>query len=120
MKRLIIVFGFVVSIFSVQSAYAWGSWAHKLIAYTADKYLEDGVREKIESYLGSPMIDHCVWMDQIRKPIHRKSHPDHEAYQAYRPSLRWHHCVVDEKFRVSDARSKKGSGAMLPNLEKCI
>lgn len=120
MKKSIFVLGLVVALFSVQSALAWGGWAHKFITYTADKYLEDDVRKKVEHYLGSPMINHCSWMDQIRRPIQRKDHPDHEAFQVYRPSLRWHHCVVDEKFQVSDARSKKGSGAMLPNLEKCI
>ena len=120
MKKSIFVAGLVAALLSAQSVFAWGKWAHQLITYTADKYLEDGVREKVEHYLGSPMIDHCVWMDQIRRPIYRKDHPNHEAYQAYRPSLRWHHCVVDEQFQVSDARSKKGSGAMMPNLEKCI
>ena len=28
--------------------------------------------------------------------------------------------VVDEKFKVSDKRSAKGAGAMIPNLEQCI
>ncbi len=120
MRKLAILFLSVVALFSVHTAYGWGSWAHKFITYTADKYLEPEVRTKVEYYLGSPMIDHCVWMDQIRKPIRRKNHPDYEKMQAYRPSLRWHHCVVDEKFRVSDKRSSKGSGDMLPNLEKCI
>ena len=120
MKRIVLLTVFATLLLSANSAYAWGGWAHKLITYTADKYLEDDVREKVEHYLGSPMINHCVWMDQIRKPIHKKDHPDHKAFQAYRPSLRWHHCVVDKNFKVSDARSKKGSGAMMPNLEKCI
>ena len=119
MKKLTVLLVALLALCS-HEAMAWGSWAHRFITYTADKYLEPEVRSKVEHYLGSPMIDHCVWMDQIRKPIRKKDHPDHEAFQAYRPSLRWHHSVVDEKFRVSDARSKKGSGAMVPNLEKCI
>ena len=117
------IFTFVVLFtltFSVQEAMAWGGWAHKFITYTADKYLDADVRTKVEKYLGSPMIDHSTWMDEIRRPIRRKNHPDHAKAQAWRPSLRWHHMVVDEKFRVSDVRSSKGSGDMLPNLEKCI
>ena len=120
MKRVVISVFVLLMLCSVHTASAWGSWAHRLIAYTADKYLEPDVKEKVEKYLGSPIIDHCTWMDQIRRPIQRKNHPDHEKMQAYRPSLRWHHSVVDEKFRVSDARSRKGSGAMMPNLEKCV
>jgi hypothetical protein len=119
MKRISLILVAVLTL-TAHEAMAWGTWAHKFITYTADKYLEPEVKVKVEKYLGSPMIDHCSWMDQIRKPIRKKDHPDHEAFQAYRPSLRWHHSVVDEKFRVSDKRSKIGSGAMVPNLEKCI
>ena len=119
MKRLTILF-FALVAFGANEAFAWGSWAHRFITYTADKYLEPEVRTKVEKYLGLPMIDHCVWMDEIRKPIRRKSHPNYAQMQAYRPSLRWHHMVVDEKFRVSDKRSSIGSGAMVPNLEKSI
>ena len=119
MKRLAILLFALVAL-GANEAFAWGSWAHRFITYTADKYLEPEVRAKVERYLGSPMIDHCVWMDEIRKPIRRKSHPNYAQMQAYRPSLRWHHMVVDEKFRVSDKRSSIGSGAMIPNLEKCI
>lgn len=119
MKRVTILL-LALIVLGANEALAWGTWAHRFITYTADKYLEPEVKTKVEHYLGSPMIDHCVWMDQIRKPIRKKDHPNHEAFQAYRPSLRWHHSVVDEKFRVSDKRSKIGSGAMVPNLEKCI
>lgn len=120
MKISVVALLFVVLLASAESAYAWGGWAHKFITYTADKYLDADVRTKVEHYLGSPMIDHATWMDEIRRPIRRKNHPDHEKAQAWRPSLRWHHMVVDKRFRVSDERSSIGSGDMLPNLEKCI
>lgn len=120
MRKSSIVLLLAVALCSVQTASAWGIWAHRFIAYTADRYLEPEVKTKVEKYLGSPIIDHCTWMDQIRKPIRKKSHPDHVSFQAYRPSLRWHHSTVDKKFRVSDERSSKGSGDLLPNLEKCV
>lgn len=120
MKRIFVYVALATLTFSVQEALAWGGWAHNFITYTADKHLDDKVRTKVEGYLGSPMMKHCTWMDEIRRPIRRKNHPDHDKAQAWRPSLMWHHMVVDEKFRVSDKRSAKGGGDMLPNLAKCI
>ena len=120
MKRIVIFAVIAMSFISAHRAMAWGRWAHNFITYTADKHLDAEVKAKVEKYLGSPMMEHSCWMDEIRRPIRRKNHPDHAKAQAWRPSLRWHHMVVDEKFRVSDKRSSIGSGDMLPNLEKCI
>ncbi len=120
MRKAIIILVALAAICSAQTASAWGSWTHKFIAHTADKYLEPEVKAKVDKYLGSPMIDHCTWMDHIRKPIRKKSHPDHERLQPYRPSLLWHGMVLDEKFRPSDKRAAKGRGALYPNLEKSI
>lgn len=120
MKKLILTAFVLALICSVQSVSAWSGWTHKLIAHMADKHLEDDVKAKVEKYLGSSIVDHCVWMDQIRKPIYRKNHPDHVAFQAYRPSIRWHGITVDENFRPSNKRFKNGSGALFPNLEQCV
>ena len=120
MKKILVLIVFLGALLSAEKAAAWGIWAHRFITYTADKHLDADVRAKVEGYLGSPMVEHCTWMDEIRRPIRRKNHPDHARAQAWRPSLRWHHMVVDEKFRVSDKRSSIGSGDMLPNLAKCI
>ena len=120
MKKLLVTFVALATICSVQTASAWGGWTHKLIAHTADRYFEPEVKEKIERYLGSPIIDHCVWMDQIRRPIFGKKHPEHARYQVYRPSIRWHGMTVGEDFYPSDKRAKNGSGALFPNLEKCV
>lgn len=120
MKRTVVLLVVALSLATANEAMAWGRWAHNFITYTADKHLDPEVKAKIEKYLGSPMMEHSCWMDEIRRPIRRKNHPDHAKAQAWRPSLRWHHMVVDEKFRVSDKRSAIGSGDMLPNLEKCI
>lgn len=120
MKKVILAFVAFATLFSAQTASAWGWWSHNFIAYTADKYLEPEVKEKVEKYLGSPMMNHSTWMDKIRTPIRKKNHPDHVAYQAYRPSLLCHGMVVDGKNVPSDQRTPKGSGALYPFLEQSI
>ena len=119
MKRVAILL-FVFLAFCTYETYAWGSWTHRLIAHTADKYLEPEVKTKVEKYLGSPIVDHCVWMDQIRRPIQRKNHPDHAKLLVYKPSIRWHGMTLGEDFRPSDKRAKNGSGALFSNLEQCV
>jgi hypothetical protein len=120
MRRFFIGIFAVALLLSAQSALAWGGWAHKFITYTAERHLEPEVKAKIEKALGSSMMKHCTWMDQIRKPIRKKDHPDHAKMQAYRPSLLWHGMTVDKNHYPSDKRSPKGSGALYPNLEKSI
>jgi hypothetical protein len=71
MKKITTILLFFALSLSAQQAMAWGGWAHKFITYTADKYLDADVRTKVEHYLGSPMIDHATWMDEIRRPIRR-------------------------------------------------
>ena len=120
MKKIVFLFITLAAICSVQIASAWGWWTHNLIGHTADKYLEPSVKEKVEHYLGSPITNHCTWMDKIRTPIRKKSHPDYEAYQAYRPSLVCHGMVLDGNFLPSDERAKGGKGNLLPFLEQCV
>jgi hypothetical protein len=120
MKKILIVFVAFATICSTQSASAWGGWTHKMIAHTAEKYLEPEVKTKVEKYLGSSIVDHCVWMDQIRKPIRKADHPKHAELQPYRPSLAWHGMVLDKNYQPSDERTKDGKGALYPNLEQSI
>ena len=120
MKKILIVFVAFATICSTQRASAWGGWTHKMIAHTAEKYLEPEVKTKVEKYLGSSIVDHCVWMDQIRKPIRKADHPKHAELQPYRPSLAWHGMVLDKNYQPSDERTKDGKGALYPNLEQSI
>ena len=69
MKKLLISAILVQMLLCVQSVSAWGGWAHDFITYTAEQHLDKDVKAKVEKYLGSSMIDHCRWMDQIRKPV---------------------------------------------------
>ena len=85
MRKIVSALFFIASTICAEQAFAWGGWAHKFITYTADKHLEADVRAKVEHYLGSPMVNHATWMDEIRRPIRRKNHPDHAKAQAWRP-----------------------------------
>ena len=119
MKKLTLL---LLAVFAlcVQDAMAWGGWAHKLIAHTADRYLEPEVKSKVEKYLGSPIMDHATWMDWVRKPIRNKKHPEHDYYQPLKATVDWHMVTVDENMQISDKRAYNGCGDLLPNLKLCI
>lgn len=120
MKKVFAVALIASMLFCVQSASAWGAWAHRFITYTADKYLDADVRSTIEGYLGSSMVDHCKWMDQLRKPIRHKEHPQHEYSLPWAPTLAWHMITVDEALQLSDKRAYNNDGDLLPNLKICM
>ena len=103
-----------------QEAMAWGGWAHKFITYTAEIHLDPQVKEKIEGYLGSSMMNHCTWMDQIRKPVRNKKHPQHEYHMAWAHTLAWHMITANKNLELSDERAYNNDGDLLPNLKVCI
>lgn len=110
---------FALVLFS-NEALAWGGWAHRFITYTVDKHLEPEVKTKIEKYLGSPMIDHCSWMDEIRKPIRNAKHPEHDYHMAWEHTLAWHMITADKNLQLSNERAYNNDGDLLPNLKVCI
>ncbi len=120
MKKIFVSLLSLVLVFSVHTASAWGGWAHNFITYTAEQHLEPEVKAKIEKYLGSSMVKHCRWMDQIRKPIRGKNHPEHAYHQPYRPTLAWHMITVDKSLQISDERAYNNDGDLLPNLKICL
>ena len=117
-----IVIAFLVALFALCSyeAYAWGGWAHNFITYTAEQHLDKDVKAKIEKYLGSSMIDHCRWMDQIRKPVRNKKHPQHEYHKPWAHTLAWHMITADKNLQLSNERAYNNDGDLLPNLKVCI
>ena len=119
MKRLIVLLTALLALCSYE-AYAWGGWAHKFITYTADKHLEPEVKAKVEKYLGSSMMKHCTWMDQIRKPVRNKKHPQHEYHKPWAHTLAWHMITANEDLQLSDERAYNNDGDLLPNLKICI
>ena len=121
MKRTILTLVLLLALpFSVQEAFAWGGWGHRLITYTAEQHLDPAVKAKIEKYLGSSMVDHCSWMDEIRKPVRNKKHPEHEYHMAWAHTLAWHMITADKNLQLSDERAYNNDGDLLPNLKVCI
>ena len=119
MKRLTILL-VAALVFCSHEAMAWGGWAHRFITYTVDKHLEPEVKAKIEKYLGSPMINHCSWMDEIRKPIRNPKHPEHDYHLKWEHTLAWHMITADKNLQLSNERAYNNDGDLLPNLKVCI
>ena len=120
MKKIVVLVAAFVFALSVQEAMAWGGWAHRFITYTAEQHLEPDVKSKIEKYLGSSMIDHCSWMDEIRKPIRNKKHPEHDYHMPWEHTLAWHMITADKNLQLSNERAYNNDGDLLPNLKVCI
>ena len=120
MKKIVVLVAAFVFALSVQEAMAWGGWAHRFITYTAEQHLEPDVKSKIEKYLGSSMVDHCSWMDEIRKPIRNKKHPEHDYHMPWEHTLAWHMITADKNLQLSNERAYNNDGDLLPNLKVCI
>ena len=117
MKKVTILLVALSTILSVQTASAWGGWAHKLIAIIAETHLTPEAKEATEKYLGSPIYNHATWMDKV--PLWKKNH-----IPGWEQTSWWHMCTVDrvgkKKFALSDKRASSGDGDLYPNLVKCV
>lgn len=100
-----------------QEAFAWGGWAHKLIAYIAESHLTPEAKATAEKYLGSSIVDHATWMDKV--PVWNKKH-----IPGWEQTSWWHMTTVDRlgknKYQLSEKRSSKGDGDLYPNLVQCV
>ena len=105
MKKVLVLAVLLAMLLSAHEALAWGGWAHRFITYTAEKHLEPEVKGKIEKYLGSSMIDHCSWMDEIRKPIRNKKHPEHDYHMPWEHTLAWHMITANKELQLSNERA---------------
>jgi hypothetical protein len=116
MKKFILVL-FAASLLCTQESFAWGGWAHKLIAVIAESHLTPEAKAATEKYLGSPIYDHASWMDKV--PVWNK-----KRIPGWEQTSWWHMCTVDrvgkKKFEISDKRSPKGDGDLYPNLVQCV
>ena len=120
MKKIVAVIAAIVLILPSHRALAWGGWAHRFIAYTAEQYLDPEVKTKVEKYLGSSIVDHCTWMDWVRPIVRDENHPQHDYYMAYAHTLRCHMMTINKDMKVSNERAYNNCGDLLPNLKKSI
>ena len=116
MKKFILVL-FAASLLCTQESFAWGGWAHKLIAVIAESHLTPEAKAATEKYLGSPIYDHASWMDKV--PVWNK-----KRIPGWEQTSWWHMCTVDrvgkKKFEIRVKRSPKGDGDLYPNLVQCV
>ena len=70
---------------STRLSYAWGPDGHKMVAEIAKKYLNKGVEDSVNKYLGNMTFEEAsVWMDEIKK--------DH----SYDYMKNWHYINVEK------------------------
>ena len=93
MKKLIVLV-VAFAVVSVNSAMAWGGFAHSAITEIAERNLTPQAREQIHHYLNHSLPFYAIWMDQYR-------HTD-----PYRPSGKWHSNWMDDSGAVDLANEK--------------
>ena len=93
MKKLLVLI-VIFAAFSVNSAMAWGGFAHSAITEIAERNLTPQAREKIHHYLGHSLPFYAIWMDQYRYT------------DPYRPSGKWHSNWMDANGAVDVTNEK--------------
>ena len=78
MNKKIIILIISFAVLTVNSAMAWGGFAHSAITEIAERNLTPQAREKIHYYLNHSLPFYAIWMDQFRYT------------DPYRPSGKWH------------------------------
>ncbi|MFM2224717.1 MAG: hypothetical protein RJA07_919 [Bacteroidota bacterium] len=82
MKKILVLIFFVVGI---APTYAWGTKGHHIVAVIAKQYLEKGVQDSVQKYLGDiPFEDAATWMDDMRKD---------KTYDYMKP---WHYVNIEK------------------------
>ncbi len=92
LKKKVICLGAFITLFSVQTAFAWGQKGHDVIAYIAEQHLTDVTRQKVDSILdGMSMVYWANWLDNA-------SHtPD------YKYTSSWHYKNIDVEYTYDNA-----------------
>ncbi|MBQ5894637.1 MAG: S1/P1 Nuclease, partial [Rikenellaceae bacterium] len=84
MKRLI---SFLLLIFAVQTAAAWGPKGHDVVAYIAECNVNNRVKAKVMQALGGHTFTYySSWADNIRN------------FPEFRHTSTWHYANVDEGY----------------------
>ena len=93
MKKIVILI-VAFAAFTVNSALAWGGFAHSAITEIAERNLTDEAREGIHKYLNHSLPFYAIWMDQFRYT------------DPYRPSGKWHSNWMNESGAVDMTNEK--------------
>jgi hypothetical protein len=76
---------FFTFIFQTISCFAWGKKGHEIVVQIAQHYLNKGVMDSVQKYLGAMSIEEASdWLDEIKK---------NHRYQHIRP---WHYVNIDK------------------------
>ena len=113
--RITILSMFMLAL-SVQSVSAWAVLGHRTVASIAEKNLTPEAKAATDKYLKASLPSVALWMDKTASWT--KKRKDH--IPGWEQTSTWHTLVVDEKYRVSDVRTPKGSGNLVPSVKMCI
>jgi hypothetical protein len=68
MKKVIVCILFTYLLLNSLTVKAWDANGHRIVAEIAGNYLDPGVRDSVQKYLGSTTFaEAAVWMDEVRK-----------------------------------------------------
>ena len=115
MRLKITILSLLMAALSVQTTLAWGGLGHRTVASIAEKHLTPEAKAATQKYLNASLPSVAVWMDRTASWTKKsKSH-----IPGWEQTSTWHTLVVDEKHRVSDVRTPKGSGNLVPSVKMC-
>lgn len=104
-KRLSILVLALVATMSIQSAMAWGGFAHGAIAYVAEQHLTPKAKAECRRYLKHTLPFHASWMDHWR------------AVPPFHPSNYWHGFTVDADGNVD---MSVRNGMAVPQIRRIL
>ena len=104
-KKLSILIVALVASMSIQSAMAWGTYAHGAIAYVAEQHLTPKAKAECRRYLKHTLPYHASWMDHWR------------AVPPFHPTNNWHGFSANAN---ADVDWEKGEGKAMGQLHKIM
>ena len=87
-SKIMIVALALMMIMGVQSAKAWATWGHHIVAYIAEQHLTPETKSKCEDYLHHKVTHYSLWQDYWRNTFPFKASND------------WHMNHVDENYNT--------------------
>ena len=105
-KLLILIVAFAA--FTVNSAMAWGGFAHSAICEIAERNLTPKAKANIERYTkGTPLHEYSLWMDEVVS-----TSPYNKALAGWHASIADVDCTSPKIVRERYRKSRDGVTAM--------